>query len=142
QRRNILKRIKNVTRNEGYRDEQNLLQQLQQDYNDIMDILDQSSGEVYCDPLEKLPPEIFGNIIYESRQFGSLFEPHRLFDDTLTLSLVSRGWRDFILGTSMLWTNIKVDPQEEDLIQKIFLGLELSQDMPISLDLTFPMDNW
>jgi hypothetical protein len=111
---------------------------LQQAYNNIMDILEPSDTKVRYDPIDKLPPEIFGAIVHEA--VGS-FQTYQL-DNTLILTLVSKRWRDFILGTPLLWTNIDVYPRQHDFLARISLSLELSKDLPISLRLVSPLTNW
>jgi hypothetical protein len=139
---NILLQMNALRRVENFAEGVDSIKELQQEYNDIMDNLDHSNTTVRYDPIDKFPPELFGAIIYEAIRLDFPDQSYKQLNDALVLTLVSRRWRDFILGMPLLWTNIDVNSQQQDYLAKSSLCLELSQDLPITLNLTLPVEHW
>ncbi|PVF99268.1 hypothetical protein CPB86DRAFT_300090 [Serendipita vermifera] len=145
ERLNILTKIKNIE-SLPFLDEKNeILQKLEQEYNDLIGKLDQLDANLRFDPICKLPPEICRAIIYEVVVDKAPLPFHEDFYDSskaLALTLVSPRWRDFILGTRLLWTDIQLDPLVPDYSARAAVSLSLSQDIPINLHFKLPLNNW
>ncbi|PVG01549.1 hypothetical protein CPB86DRAFT_870976 [Serendipita vermifera] len=107
--------------------------------NQIVDLLHNLRPTLRFDPIEKLPPELFRTIIKTSvhdpyyPSSGSISDSRSMSTASLILTLVSRRWRDFILGIPELWTQIFISNRIPDMEVKETLFLELSEMLPIHL---------
>jgi hypothetical protein len=139
---NILLQMEAFRQKGNIREEMCSIIELQREYNDIMDNLGDFNTTARDDPIDKFPPELFGDIVYEAVRLNFPNQSYKQFNDAIILSLVSRRWRDFVLGMPLLWTNIDVNSREEDFLAKTSLGLKLSHNLPISVNLCFPIEKW
>ncbi|PVF97673.1 hypothetical protein CPB86DRAFT_815383 [Serendipita vermifera] len=120
------------------------MDRLRQRYNCIIGSIDNLNAKPRHDPLDRLPVELFRAIIHETLT-PSNGRPHEYPYDSnqaLLLTLVSTRWRDFILEMPSAWTSIQINYRLPDCLAKIALCLTLSRDLPIHLNLTFPMRLW
>ncbi|PVF99264.1 hypothetical protein CPB86DRAFT_757031, partial [Serendipita vermifera] len=108
-----------------------LLKMYRRKYNQTMGYRMQLDAGELIDPIKKLPSENFRDVIHDAAT--------RL---PLTLTLVSAKWRDAILDMPLLWSYIEVSPSVEDLRAKVALSLELSSNVPLHLDLSYPVGEW
>ncbi|PVF97618.1 hypothetical protein CPB86DRAFT_873951 [Serendipita vermifera] len=138
-RLNILRDMENLSQKGNIKGGQHLVQELRQDYNNIMDTLERLDWKERYDPVDKLPPELFGIVIDDIVRSESFDGSYEELDDKLILTLVSKKWREFILGMPLLWTKVQVHSQMPDFLEKTILSFNLSQDLPISLELTLPI---
>ncbi|CAG8569726.1 14154_t:CDS:2, partial [Acaulospora colombiana] len=89
--------------------------------------------QVYPDPLEALPPEI-GIMILEDallQPVASCYALNSTF--LLTLTLVSKRWQAIIIDTPSLWATIDIGYPIPDLLGRIAIHIELSQNIPLTL---------
>jgi hypothetical protein len=110
-----------------------LLDELKAEYNQIIDHNYHDDSLVYPDPLEVLPSEIGEMILHET-----VVKPIENFyaldsNSLLTLTLVSRRWQSIIIDTPSLWTTIEISDKIPDLLSRIAVHMELSQDSPLTL---------
>lgn len=107
---------------------------LEREYNGIMDQIRALSESPLSDPLEELPEEIWENIIQESvRQYFDYATRIISIEELLLLTLVSTGWRMAIINNPRFWTDITLSDTVADLEIKIFLSIQLSKDLPLSI---------
>jgi hypothetical protein len=141
----LLKEISSLEQQETRDDEiTHLLGDLRQKYNHILDGFHRRSRKSRYDPMDRLPPELFGMIVYASLRYLSGRTDESFYDTNraLLLTLVSTRWRDVILGMPSIWNNIQVDSRVPESLAKTVLCLALSRDLPIQLNLSFPIETW
>jgi hypothetical protein len=139
---NILLQMEALRQEGNIKEKMGSIRELKREYNDIMDILGDFNTTARDDPIDKFPPELFGDIVYEAVRLSLPNQSYKQFNDILILTLVSRRWRDFVLRMPLLWTNIDINSRDEDFLAKTSLGLELSHNLPISVNLCFPIEKW
>jgi hypothetical protein len=127
-------------------------------YNCLIDDMDAARPKPpLTDPLVTLPPDLWEYIIRDSLSpdfdfdialavdrvnldYTSSAGPKKwVVDQLLCLTTVSRHWRVSLLSTPVLWTNICIIPQIEDLEAKIDLCIQLSADLPLKLYWNVPV---
>jgi hypothetical protein len=117
---------------------------LRRKYNYIKDSFNKLKEKPRYDPMDKIPSELFRMIIHEAST-PSDSRPHDYPYDSnqaLVLTLVSTRWRNFILQLPSLWTGIQINSRLPDCLARIALCLALSRDLPIQLNITFPIGIW
>ncbi|PVF99266.1 hypothetical protein CPB86DRAFT_731575 [Serendipita vermifera] len=141
----ILTKIKNIAIKPFLDEKNEVLQELEQEYNELMENLSRMHANPRFDPIYKLPRELCRTILYEVIVDRASLPFHEdVYDSSkaLALTLVSPRWRDFILDMPLLWTDIQLDPLVPDCLARAATSLSLSQDMLINLHFTFPLDDW
>lgn len=114
------------------------LSQLKPDYNATVacqGVLKAVNGPL-SDPLERLPVEIWENIVEESASssnFSFLKDPTTRIERILLLTSISAKWNQAILSTPKFWTTIEIRANIQDLEAKIHLSTVLSKDLPLSV---------
>ncbi|KAG8811197.1 hypothetical protein FRC19_004051 [Serendipita sp. 401] len=111
-------------------------------YNDIISSLEDIERETSIDPIKRFPVEIWSSIVAQAATATQDRQPYIAVDGLLELSLVSNLWREAILDTPSLWSDIQIDDQMEDLLAKIHMGIYLSKDTPLRLYVVSPMRSW
>jgi hypothetical protein len=145
ERLNLLAKIQHAERQTYLEKKNEALQELEREYNSLIDELGRLTPKRCFDPLRKLPPELCHIIIYEVVIDRASQPFHEDFYDSskaLVLTLVSTLWRDFILGMRLLWTDILLDSLFPDCSTRTALSLFLSQDAPINLHFDFPLEDF
>jgi hypothetical protein len=114
-----------------------LLQERILSYNQAMDALHKLESSRRLDPMERLPHEIMAEIFLWESFWGPRYIVHYM----LPLTMVSRRWRDFILSEPLFWTFISLI-NEKDRDAPILLQLQLSQDLPLTIQVNLPLKGW
>jgi hypothetical protein len=122
------------------------IESLKQKHNLIMDQLLVLNEPRRFDPLDRLPIELWHNVLYEVANPG--FRPdkknhygsvrHSLF----VFMLVSRRWRKTILDMPLLWRTVQLDGDIEDWVARVKISLSLSQDLPLYVQIGVPVVGW
>lgn len=99
---------------------------IHEEYNTIVDKLDEQRRRSNRDPLKLLPHELSLSIFQEMDT-----------DELLVLTMVSKHWRDAILSAPTLWTQIMLEQNflHQDEQAKTVTQLFLSQDSLLTLHL-------
>jgi hypothetical protein len=118
-----------------------LLQERISSYNQVIDALRKLEFSRRFDPMERLPHEIItkillGLFIYQTDWYP-IFNDHQM----LLLTMVSKRWRNFMLSEPLFWTFISLN-NRDDRDAMIFLQLQLSQDLPLAIQVTHPLEGW
>ncbi|KAK7047422.1 hypothetical protein VNI00_006653 [Paramarasmius palmivorus] len=121
----------------------------------------EKSMELYrslLSPIHKLPPEILSNIFKECCEYNELnYDLSR--PEAMSLSMVCGRWRDIVLSTPALWSNLRLEAAslkikeeqrpageaETPLAEMVNLFMERSKKMPLTLeiiqcDLSYPVE--
>jgi hypothetical protein len=115
-----------------------LLQERISSYNQAIDALHNLESSRRFDPMERLPHEIMTEIfLWESMFWFPIYGVRHM----LLLTMVSKRWRDFILSEPLFWTFISLS-HENDRDALIFLQLQLSQDLPLTIQVDLPLKGW
>jgi hypothetical protein len=122
------------------------IESLKQKHNLIVDQLLVLNEPRRFDPLDRLPIELWHNVLYEVANPG--FRPdkknhygsvrHSLF----VFMLVSRRWRKTILDMPLLWRTVQLDGDIEDWVARVKMSLKLSQDLPLYVQIGVPVVGW
>ena len=113
---------------------------LRQEYNRLFNELESLQRAPLVDPLTRLPPEIWTEIIRETAGENSVNPPPT--DILLSLTLVSREWNRKIVGTPVLWTNITVGRGEADAHAKLATALYLTEHIEFEITIIGPPYQW
>jgi hypothetical protein len=116
-------------------------------YNEIVDQLSNLRQAPRFDPLEKLPLELWRDIIYlvvcpSSRHHLEDFSLNIDLHTVLTLTLVSGRWQEAILNTPLLWTCVSTRSIKQDSLIEAFICIELSRPLPITLCVSASLAHW
>ncbi|KAG6903426.1 hypothetical protein C0995_005449 [Termitomyces sp. Mi166 len=91
-------------------------------------------------PINTLPPEILCQIFEAARHSTCDFRPWDLLDQRkllpITVSQVSRYWREVALNSPLLWSYIDISPPWS--FNTICLALSRAQTCPLTINLTIP----
>jgi hypothetical protein len=117
------------------------LKETMSSYNEVMDTLHNLEIRRRVDPLKRLPIEIVRSIILDSCSSKIWWSPNRNMERVLELTMVSRTWRNFILSEPILWNIILLDHMH-DRDAMIALQLALSRDLPLTIKISLPLNQW
>jgi len=113
---------------------------LKREYNRLSNELEELRQAPAIDPLARLPPEVWTEIIREAAEENDI---NLLSTDVLLLlTLVSREWRTKILGTARLWTNITIGRGEADAQAKLASALYFTGHREFRLTIDVPPCQW
>ncbi|CAG8724799.1 10289_t:CDS:1, partial [Acaulospora colombiana] len=118
--------------------EDDRLQEWKSLYNQVVDALHDLEISQRIDPVGRLPSEILTKILLELRNGRHIT---KRFDDLFMLTMVSTKWRNYILSEPHLWNSIILFNQS-DMHAKTSLQLILSRDLPLTVEVTFPLNGW
>ncbi|PVG03931.1 hypothetical protein CPB86DRAFT_821953 [Serendipita vermifera] len=104
-------------------------------YNEIVDSINTLYDSSRSDPIDKLPPELFAEIIRDA--VDNVSRQMEIKDFLSSLTLVSTRWRGFITSTPVYWTSISLDYNRPDTFSSTRTFLKLSGDLPVTLSLTY-----
>jgi hypothetical protein len=105
-------------------------------FNRIADSINSLQAKTRSDPINKLPPEIFTQIIFNAvPDTGHLWDGVNYNFFVLPLTLISTRWIDFITNTPIFWTKILLDERVPDCFPIASTFLQLSRQLPISVDI-------
>ncbi|PVG04121.1 hypothetical protein CPB86DRAFT_810009 [Serendipita vermifera] len=110
-------------------------------YNRVIDSINTLQAKHRLDPIDKLPPELFAEIIHEAVFSEISLDPllewkvTKANDDILSLTLVSRRWMQFIINTPIYWTHIVLDEDKGDCFSTASTFLQLSGDLSITVSI-------
>ena len=76
----------------------------------------------------RLPEEI----VCEIFEAAALADP----DTPALLAMTCLAWKELVLGTSKLWSNIKIDVDNTDTLETLLLSLLLSKNWPLDIAMT------
>ncbi|PVF96809.1 hypothetical protein CPB86DRAFT_798610 [Serendipita vermifera] len=110
-------------------------------YNRVIDALHKLEINRRIDPMERLPDEIITEIIFRVSGYKYSWFLYLDIDRVLTLTMVSKKWQGFILSEPLFWNFLAID-NRQDLQVKLFLQLELSRDLPLTIEVTLPLEGW
>ncbi|PVG04124.1 hypothetical protein CPB86DRAFT_778368 [Serendipita vermifera] len=108
-------------------------------HNGIVDSINALQAKHRSDPINKYPPELFTQIIYQAIFDRVSFKPIEYWELTkangnlLSLTLVSQRWMQFIINTPIYWTFIVLDETEGDWLSTASVFLQFSRELPITV---------
>ncbi|CCA70063.1 hypothetical protein PIIN_04003 [Serendipita indica DSM 11827] len=109
-------------------------------YNNIVQTQIDSLRGPLPDPINHLPIEIWVVLLKELvyRENGTSVQ------DLLGLTLVSARWRACIMDVKDIWADISIGPglSDSDLEARLYLGLYLSRNHPLTLHIDHPTRDW
>ncbi|KIM22295.1 hypothetical protein M408DRAFT_12113 [Serendipita vermifera MAFF 305830] len=114
---------------------------LKQEYNHVSRQLDQLTYSILPDPLVILPPELWGDILYEATRNEDTFDPPPV-EASLILTLVNADWCTKILDTPRLWTVIELGKGHGDVLANLETALRLSKDLELNITIHFMQAEW
>ncbi|KIM33845.1 hypothetical protein M408DRAFT_86294 [Serendipita vermifera MAFF 305830] len=138
-RRNVLLRMNELAANDthvlpGPASSLDQYELLRNEHNEIADEIYELGRDRGSDPLERLPVEIWSEIISAAASTKSRYGVYMTgFDDVMAYTLVSTGWRDKLLSLPRFWTDIVLDDWQSSLHMRVMTSLYLSKAAPISL---------
>jgi hypothetical protein len=136
-----LKRIK--IRTSYDQDENKRLQETIVAYNSVMDSIHGLDRSLRVDPMDKLPPELLGNILKECTSLdGDFYRYPFPVCKALILTLVSKRWRSFILSEPMFWDTIVLLRDFEDTETYFRLSISLSGRLPLHIHVGCCFSDW
>lgn len=111
-------------------------------YNDLMDRLHELKCGPLNDPIEHLPQELWVMILKEA---VSGYE--NKIDPVLAMTLVSVKWRNALITTPSLWTEIAIGDSGStkpghDTLAKVFMALTLSGELSLRVVFNGPVSHW
>ena len=114
-----------------------LVKRLRDQYNNVMEKLQDETPKLVTDPLKRLPPEISLRCLSDSlpeKDYAS---------HLLDLTMVSHRWQEFTLSNPVLWAHIGVRSSQNDSLATLAIFLELSRAAWIDLSIwNDPGDEW
>jgi len=113
---------------------------LKHEYNRLSNELESLKQAPPMDPLARLPPEVWTEIIRETaEENGVNLSPT---DALLLLTLVSREWSTKVIGTPVLWTNIIVGRGDADAQAKLASALYFTEHLEFGITIEVPPCQW
>jgi hypothetical protein len=107
-------------------------------FNQIADTINSLQAKTRLDPIDRLPPEIFTQIICSTAPSGSFHREWFEYNSfVLSLTLVSTRWMDFVINTPLFWTSILLDERVADCSSIAATFLQLSRQLPISVNIVW-----
>jgi hypothetical protein len=109
-------------------------------FNQIADIINSLQTKNRSDPIDRLPPEIFIQII--SNAASSVSGDRGWIDQNhsfLLLTLVSTRWMNFIINTPLFWTSVILDESIPHCFSIAATFLQLSRQLPISVKIKWSL---
>ena len=100
-------------------------------YNLLVNQEEDQDYRPLSDPLQILPPELW-----------PAFLPQSDISNLLTLTLVSTRWRDCIISTPILWSDITLDSTQEDCLSRAVMCLACSAPLEICVQIVMPLTVW
>jgi hypothetical protein len=96
--------------------------------------------DVKANPISKialndLPEELWIDVIRESSTDHLTSISYTSIDRLLTLTLVSRDWRNRIQSIPLFWTDLVIDEDTQDIVMKLHLCAYLSKNSLLALHL-------
>ncbi|PVF92482.1 hypothetical protein CPB86DRAFT_791119 [Serendipita vermifera] len=113
-------------------------------YNEVMDALQNFRPSPRVDPMDRLPSEIWGNILLQMSvvKMAHLWNRISRIGDIIPFTMVSKRWRNCILSECRLWTIISLKPCNYDMAKMIAWQLKFSGNLPLTLVVQHPFDRW
>lgn len=97
------------------------------EYNILVDGVAQIQMGAFADPLERLPLELWIQIITYLIEIFDVFDPESYWtNQLLNLATVSRAWSDAVVSVPSFWTRVILDATDEDYLAKAVTSIELS----------------
>ncbi|PVG03940.1 hypothetical protein CPB86DRAFT_869307 [Serendipita vermifera] len=108
-------------------------------YNRVVDSINELQATYHFDPIEKLPPELFTQIVHEVAFDGVTIDttdPHEYIwggGVVSSLTLVSQRWKELITSTPFFWTFIVLNENKPDSFSNASIFFQFSQQLPVAV---------
>ena len=113
---------------------------LKQEYNRLSYELERLKYVSPMDPLARLPPEVWTEIIRETAEENGVNLPPTAI--LLLLTLVSREWSREIVDMPLLWTHITIGRGKADAQAKLASALHLTGHLKFEITINVPPYRW
>ncbi|PVF98530.1 hypothetical protein CPB86DRAFT_672854, partial [Serendipita vermifera] len=113
-------------------------------YNEVVDTLHSLHQGTRVDPMDKLPAEIWGDIlrqISESSSDDSWHDSPQM-QDIFPFIMVSKRWRYFVLSEPSHWTTISLKKCKYEIDERVTWQLNLSGSLPLTIVISPSFDRW
>ncbi|PVF94328.1 hypothetical protein CPB86DRAFT_713436, partial [Serendipita vermifera] len=140
----LLSEIREIQGREGGLDaeEERALSARKLAYNRVIDSLQDYKSRFGLDPMDKLPTEIWNSILKDCMRFKRIWDTLPSVRAILLLSLVSKGWRTYILSEPSFWNEILLTDHHNDTHKSVSMSLFFSRDLPLTLYIDLPFKAW
>ena len=101
---------------------------LEQEFNSLFGKARAIDRIINPHPITRMPEEILREIF----EAATIADP----DTPALLAMTCMAWKELVLGTSRLWSNIKIDVDDSDTLETLLLSLLLSKNWPLDIAMT------